>query len=73
MSDSENTSQETIEENSGPSDPSCFSSNCNAVINDINKDTQIDNYDIVCRPYGRQKLLSACVSIWAEVHKICKA
>ena len=25
-----------------------------------------------CRPYGRQKLLSACVSIWTESHKICQ-
>ena len=28
---------------------------------------------VYCRPLGRQKLLSACVSIWAEAHKICKA
>ena len=26
-----------------------------------------------CRAYGRQKLLSACVSIWTESHKICQA
>ena len=26
-----------------------------------------------CRPYGRQKLLSVCVSIWMEAHKICIA
>ena len=25
-----------------------------------------------CRPSGRQKLLSACVSMWMESHKICK-
>ena len=25
------------------------------------------------RPLGLQKLLSACVSIWSEAHKICKA
>ena len=28
---------------------------------------------ICCRPQGRQKLLSAYVSIWTESHKICKA
>ena len=26
-----------------------------------------------CHPWGRQRLLSACVSIWTESHKICKA
>ena len=26
-----------------------------------------------CRPHGRKKLLSACVSIWTETRKICKA
>ena len=25
------------------------------------------------RPKGRQKLLSACISMWTESHKICKA
>ena len=28
---------------------------------------------INCRPQGRQKLLSSCVNIWSEAHKICKA
>ena len=28
---------------------------------------------LYCRPKGRQRLLSACVSIGTESHKICKA
>ena len=30
-------------------------------------------YNVYCGPKGRQKLLSACVNIWTEAHKICKA
>ena len=29
--------------------------------------------DSNCRPLGRQKLLSACISIWMKAHKISKA
>ena len=29
--------------------------------------------NINCHPSGRQRLLSACVSMWRESHKICKA
>ena len=29
--------------------------------------------NVYCRQKGQQKLLSACVNIWMEAHKTCKA